>query len=190
MSNNKNYLAHLHAARSAGQPSQEAPDLETAMANIKEYADRLSGVDAKDLQELDGLLEKVDSLSGIFEKYAKLQDKIETLQANAALIESTMGDLADMAETADTDPLPGLTQDQTYAVTVQLIKEFEDDTRLARDLLALSVAQELDVAVPDEVPPFEGLTKEQTVQVYMQVMDEVEGDTELSKRLIYNAGVE
>ena len=186
--NKDNYLAQLSAARAAGKQSG-IPDIEEAMSEVRQYADRLSPLETEELKELNELLEKVDSLSDIFNKYAKLQGKIEDLKANAALIESSLTDLAEITETADIDPLSGYTQDETYAISAQIIKEFEDETRLANDLLALSEAQELDIEVPDEVPAFAGLTKEQTVKVYMQVMDEFEANTELSDRLAYNAGV-
>lgn len=186
--NDNNPLATLNSARLANK-LPKTPDFQEAMQNIKQYSNQLSGLETSDLQELDELLDKIDSLSGIFEKYAKLQDKIESLQANAAIIENSLADLTDLAETAKIDPFVGYTEDQTYSISVQLIKEFEGDTRLAKDLLELSKAQVLDEDIPEEVPAFEGLTQEQTVRVYMQVMDEFEGNTELSKRLAYNAGV-
>lgn len=186
--NKDNYLAQLSAARAAGKGTGGA-DLAAAMAEVRQYAERLDQFDADELKDLDDLLGKVDSMAGIFDKYAKLQEKIESLKENAALVESSMAGLAEIAETAEVDPLAGYTQDETNAINVQLIEEFAGNTRIAKDLLALSVVQELDVEVPDEVPAFEGLTKEQTVQVYMQVMDEFEAESPLAKMLAYNAGV-
>lgn len=189
MSNEKNYLATLNAARMANRQQDTTLDIEKAMSEIKRHSDNLSVFDKEELKEVDELLDKLDSLAGIFDKYGKIQGKIETLKENAALIESSLSDLVDIAETADIDPFKGYTQDETYAINVQLIKEFEDGTRLAKDLLELSVEQVLDEDVPDEVPAFSGLTKEQTVQVYMQVMDEFDRVSPLSSILAYNAGV-
>lgn len=186
MSRNNNYLAQLNAARSA---NKEKPDLEAALSKTREYSEKLKDVDVKDLRDLDDLLDKVDSLSGIFEKYAKLQEKIESLKANAVLVESAMEQIQIATEEAEIDPFTGYTQDQTYAINVQLIHEFESGSRLSKDLLNKSAVQVLEDEVPDDIPAFEGLTKEQTVQVYMQVMDEFENKTALSDRLAYNAGV-
>ena len=184
----ENHLARLHAARQTNKMAQ-APDFQEAMKGIKQYSDQLSGLEAEDLKEIDELMDKVDSLAGIFDKYAKLQEKMVSLQENAVFIERSLEDLANLATETAIDPFAGCTEDETYAISTQLIKEFEDDTRLAQDLFELSKTQELEEEVPDEVPAYKGLTKEQTVQVYMQVMDEFEGGTELSKRLAYNAGV-
>lgn len=182
-----NYLANLSAARAAGQ--QNVPDLEESMANVRQYADRLKGLDKEDLRELDDLMDKVDSLAGIFEKYSTLQGKIESLQSNAAAIEQSLGELVEVADEADVDPFAGYTEEQSFAINSQLSQEFADGTRLSRDLLSLSEAQILTTDIPDDVPAFDGITKEQTVQVYMQVIDEFKEETELSKRLAYNAGV-
>lgn len=184
----ENHLARLNAARQSGRVAQ-APNFQEAMKGIRQYSDQLSELDAEELKEIDELMDKVDSLTGIFDKYAKLQEKIASLQENAVLVERSLEDLTNLATETAIDPFAGCTEDETYAISTQLIKEFEDDTRLAQDLFELSKTQELEEEVPDEVPAYKGLTKEQTVQVYMQVMDEFEGGTELSKRLAYNAGV-
>lgn len=189
MSNNTNYLTQLNAARAANG-KQSAPDVTKAMSDVRKYSEKLSALSADDLKDLDELMGKVDSLSGIFEKYAKIQGKIETLKENAAFIESSLSELKDATEEANIEPFAGCTQEQTYAINVQLVKEFETGSRLSKDLLKLSESQVLDAEVPDEVPAYNGLTKEQTVQVYMQVMDEFEGQTQLAKWLAYNAGVE
>lgn len=190
--NGKNYLADLNAARAAKtggqQPSEEK--LKQSLTDIKAYSKQLSVVSNEDLEEVNDLMDKVDNLSSIFEKYAHLQEKMDSLKANAAQIEAAVGTLTETAQEAAIDPFHGLTEDQTYAINVQVIKEFEAESRLSRDLLTKSEAQVLEDTVPDDVPAFAGLTKEQTVQVYMQVIDEFLNETDLASRLAYNAGVE
>lgn len=183
---NENYLAQLNTARKA---NQEAPDLEGAMAAIKEYSGDLSAISNEDLEEINDLMSKVDNLADIFDKYSVLQGKIESLQENVALMEASLGDTREMAEEADIDPLGDYTQDETYAISVQVIKEFENESRLSKDLLESSAAQTLEGEIPDEIDPLKGITKEQTVQVFMQVIAEFEVESELSKLLAYNAGV-
>lgn len=185
--NKVNYLAQLSAART-GQ--QKKPNIDKAMADIRQYSDSLSGVKTEDLAELNELMDKVDGLADVFEKYDRLSGKIESLQKNVESIEATFGDLAELQDEVQIDPFEGYTEEQTLAINVQLMKEFEAESRLSKDLLKLSVAQVLEEEVPEEVPAFEGLTKEQTVQVYMQIMDEFESKTELANRLAYNAEVE
>ncbi|MFA5448868.1 MAG: hypothetical protein GX800_05780 [Clostridiaceae bacterium] len=183
-----NYLAQLSAARTGQQ--QKKPNLDKAMADIRQYSDSLSGLKTEDLNELNELMDKVDGLADVFSKYDKLSGKIEALQKNAASIEASLGDLAELQDETQVNPFEGYTEEQTLAINVQLIKEFEAESRLSKDLLKLSESQILEEEVPEEVPAFEGLTKEQTVQVYMQVMDEFENKTELANRLAYNAEVE
>lgn len=183
---NENYLAQLNTARKA---NQGAPDLEGAMAAIKEYSGDLSAISNEDLEEVNDLMNKVDNLADIFDKYSALQGKIESLQENVALMEASLGDAREMAEEADIDPLGNYTQDETYAISVQVIKEFENESRLSKELLKNSAAQAIEGEIPDDIDPLAGITKEQTVQVFMQVIAEFEAESEVSEMLAYVAGV-
>ena len=187
---NANYLAHLNSARAGQkQPQKQPADIGEAMADIKKYSEALNDVSADDLKELNDLMEKVDNLSGVFEKYANLQGKMESLKANAALLEKTMAELETLPKEIEITPLKGYDEKQTIAINVQLVEEFENQTRLSKEFLKKSESQELEEEVPEEVPALEGLTKEQTVQVFMQLMVEFEEGTELAEKLAYNAGV-
>lgn len=187
---NANYLAHLNSARAGQkQPQKQPADIGEAMADIKKYSEALNDVSADDLKELNDLMEKVDNLSGVFEKYANLQGKMESLKANAALLEKTMAELETLPKEIEITPLKGYDEKQTIAINVQLVEEFENQTRLSKEFLKKSESQELEVEVPEEVPALEGLTKEQTVQVFMQLMVEFEEGTELAEKLAYNAEV-
>ncbi len=191
--NNQNYLARLNAARAAGEAGRQQvteTDIKKAMEMVKTYAEPLNAISSEDLKSLEELMDKVDAMDGIMSKYAGFEEKLKRIQESTALVEPAFEELKEMADDADIEPFAGYTLEQTYAITVQLIKEFEDETRLSKDLLALSENKVLEEAVPDEVSAFAGLTKEQTVQVYMQVVDEFENATETSKRLAYNSGVE
>ena len=187
---NANYLAHLNSARAGQkQPQKQPADIGEARADIKKYSDALNDVSADDLKELNDLMEKVDNLSGVFEKYANLQGKMESLKANAALLEKTMAELETLPKEIEITPLKGYDEKQTIAINVQLVEEFENQTRLSKEFLKKSESQELEEEVPEEVPALEGLTKEQTVQVFMQLMVEFEEGTELAEKLAYNAEV-
>lgn len=187
---NANYLAHLNSARAGQkQPQKQPADIGEAMADIKKYSEALNDVSADDLKELNDLMEKVDNLSGVFEKYANLQGKMESLKANAALLEKTMAELETLPKEIEIAPLKGYDEKQTIAINVQLVEEFENQTRLSKEFLKKSESQELEEEVPEEVPALEGLTKEQTVQVFMQLMVEFEEGTELAEKLAYNAEV-
>lgn len=187
---NANYLAHLNSARAGQkQPQKQPADIGEAMADIKKYSEALNDVSADDLKELNDLMEKVDNLSGVFEKYANLQGKMESLKANAALLEKNMAELETLPKEIEITPLKGYDEKQTIAINVQLVEEFENQTRLSKEFLKKSESQELEEEVPEEVPALEGLTKEQTVQVFMQLMVEFEEGTELAEKLAYNAGV-
>lgn len=187
---NANYLAHLNSARAGQkQPQKQPADIGEAMADIKKYSEALNDVSADDLKELNDLMEKVDNLSGVFEKYANLQGKMESLKANAALLEKTMAELETLPKEIEITPLKGYDEKQTIAINVQLVEEFENQTRLSKEFLKKSESQELEEEVPEEVPALEGLTKEQTVQVFMQLMVEFEEGTELAEKLAYNAEV-
>lgn len=187
---NANYLAHLNSARAGQkQPQKQPADIGEAMADIKKYSEALNDVSADDLKELNDLMEKVDNLSGVFEKYANLQGKMEFLKANAALLEKTMAELETLPKEIEITPLKGYDEKQTIAINVQLVEEFENQTRLSKEFLKKSESQELEEEVPEEVPALEGLTKEQTVQVFMQLMVEFEEGTELAEKLAYNAEV-
>ena len=187
---NANYLAHLNSARAGQkQPQKQPADIGEAMADIKKYSEALNDVSADDLKELNDLMEKVDNLSGVFEKYANLQGKMESLKANAALLEKNMAELETLPKEIEITPLKGYDEKQTIAINVQLVEEFENQTRLSKEFLKKSESQELEEEVPEEVPALEGLTKEQTVQVFMQLMVEFEEGTELAEKLAYNAEV-
>ena len=187
---NANYLAHLNSARAGQkQPQKQPADIGEAMADIKKYSEALNDVSADDLKELNDLMEKVDNLSGVFEKYANLQGKMESLKANAALLEKNIAELETLPKEIEITPLKGYDEKQTIAINVQLVEEFENQTRLSKEFLKKSESQELEEEVPEEVPALEGLTKEQTVQVFMQLMVEFEEGTELAEKLAYNAEV-
>lgn len=179
---NANYLQQLNAARAKG--TQDI-DFKEAMKKVKESKGILSEFDSDDLQELDETLTKLESLTDVFEKYARTDEKLKNLLANTELIEKSLGTIQD----EETEPLPNCTQKETYAINVQLIKEFETESRLSKDLLKLSEKQVLEEEIPDEIPPYDNLTKEQTVQVYMQVIEELTNQTELADKIKYNAGV-
>lgn len=178
-----NYLPQIPSTK------ETTPDVQKAMSDIKKYSEQLSGVSTDDLKDINELMDKVDGLSDVFDKYAKLKSKVEKLKENAALIESAVGELSEAAKTSEVEVIPGCTLDETYKINMQLIKEFEFGSRISKDLLDLSKSQKLDEAVPDEVPSYAGLTKEQTVQVYMQVIEEFEKSTQIAQTLQYNAGV-
>lgn len=178
---NANYLQQLNAARA--KESQEV-DIQKAMEEFRKSSSFLKGFGEKEIAEIDEVIDKFDSFSKVFDKLAKMQSKLEEFTANIELLK----DYGEPLQDDDTDTLPNCTANETYAIQLQLVKEFETESRLSKDLLKLSETQKLDGETPDEIPEYANITKEQTVQVYMQVIHEFENQTELAKRLAYNAG--